>query len=89
MNDTDFVITNANGYFKVENVGGIDYPFCDAQDPSIAATWTLEEVELPEGIIGVNNDNAVKGIYDVTGRKIENITKPGIYIVNGKKIMVK
>ena len=30
-----------------------------------------------------------KAIYDLTGRKIETITKGGIYIVNGKKVMVK
>ena len=90
VNETDFIMTNANGYFKVENVNGIEYPFCDAKDAAIAATWTLEEYELPEGITSVDAaDDAVKGIYDITGRKIENITKPGIYIVNGKKIMVK
>ena len=27
--------------------------------------------------------------YDEQGRKIEEITKPGIYIVNGKKMLVK
>lgn len=34
-------------------------------------------------------DNAVKVIYDLTGRRVENITKSGIYIVNGKKVLVK
>ena len=39
-----------SGYFKVENVGGTIYPFCDAAS-SAAATWTIEEVasiEEPE-----------------------------------------
>jgi hypothetical protein len=31
----------------------------------------------------------VKTIYDLTGRRVENITAPGIYIVNGKKVLVK
>lgn len=31
--------------------------------------------------------NAV--IYDITGRRIDTITKAGIYIVNGKKVLVK
>ena len=37
--------------------------------------------------IGCDNKNVV--IYDLTGRKIENTTKPGIYIVGGKKVLVK
>jgi hypothetical protein len=28
-------------------------------------------------------------IYDLTGRRIEKITAPGIYIVNKKKVIVK
>ncbi len=31
----------------------------------------------------------VKAIYDLTGRRVETITAPGIYIVNGKKVLVK
>ena len=28
-------------------------------------------------------------IYDLTGRRVENIANAGIYIVNGKKVIVK
>ena len=37
--------------------------------------------------IGCDNKNVV--IYDLTGRKIENTTKPGIYIVGDRKVLVK
>ena len=37
----------------------------------------------------VVENNAVEGIYDIQGRKIEQITAPGLYIVNGKKVIVK
>jgi hypothetical protein len=45
----------------------------------------------------VNDTNGIEGvdaegeqtIYDLTGRKIETITKGGIYIINGKKVVVK
>ena len=48
------------------------------------------EVTVADGISEVNGENGnVKTIYDLTGRKIENITTPGIYIVNGKKVLVK
>ena len=47
------------------------------------------------GTTGVENiesavNNAANGkIYDITGRAIKAITAPGIYIVNGKKVVVK
>ena len=37
--------------------------------------------------IGCDNKNVV--IYDLTGRKIEQISQGGIYIVGGKKVLVK
>ena len=41
------------------------------------------------GIANVAQDGAVEGIYDIHGRKLEQITAPGLYIVNGKKVLVK
>ena len=42
------------------------------------------------GIDEVKGENEeAKGIHDLTGRRIEAITHPGIYIINGKKVFVK
>ena len=42
------------------------------------------------GIENVKGENGkVKTIFDLTGRRVENITAPGIYIVGGKKVLVK
>ncbi len=44
------------------------------------------------GTTGVENvvvENEVKAIYDLTGRRVNEITEAGIYIVNGKKVLVK
>ncbi|MBR5511555.1 MAG: M60 family metallopeptidase [Bacteroidaceae bacterium] len=41
------------------------------------------------GIGGILFDEADAVIYDARGRKVKNITSPGIYIVNGKKVYVK
>ena len=48
----------------------------------------LEEDGAATAIEGVETE-VENTIYDLTGRKIETITKGGIYIVNGKKVLVK
>ena len=45
-----------------------------------AGTTAVEDVVV---------ENEVKVIYDLTGRRVEAITAAGIYIVNGKKVLVK
>ena len=50
-------------------------------------TWTVVAGE--SSIDDIVIENGVKVIYDITGRRVENITKAGIYIVNGKKVLVK
>ena len=35
------------------------------------------------------NGSVVEGIFDLQGRKLNEITQPGIYIVNGKKVIIK
>ncbi len=35
------------------------------------------------------NDKENETIYDLTGRRIERVTRPGVYIVNGKKKVIK
>ncbi|MBO5679921.1 MAG: hypothetical protein J6S11_08185 [Bacteroidaceae bacterium] len=51
---------------------------------------TLTKKAVEDGIenIAVNN-KTVEGIFDLMGRKHNTITTPGIYIVNGKKVVVK
>lgn len=56
--------------------------------------WKIEKICTEEGnLTGVDevlgDKEQPEGIYDLRGRRIENITAPGIYIVNGKKVLVK
>lgn len=41
------------------------------------------------GIEGVSAVKGEKVIFDLAGRKLNDMSAPGIYIVNGKKVMVK
>ena len=57
---------------------------------SEVASYSFRFGEGTTGISEVKGENGnVKAIYDLTGRRVENISAPGIYIVNGKKVLVK
>ena len=72
--DTHF-LNNANkAYLVVEGANAPMFSFNRGE-----GTTSIEDVELI-------NDNVV--IYDITGRRVEKMEK-GIYIVNGKKVLVK
>ena len=78
LDDTAF-LNNANkAYLELpENAEGVaSYSF---RFDGIGTT-AIENVEV---------ENEVKVIYDLTGRRVETITAPGIYVVNGKKVLVK
>ena len=51
-------------------------------------TTGISEVKGEPTVDASQNGN-VKAIYDLTGRKVETISAPGIYIVNGVKVLVK
>ena len=54
-----------------------------------AASYSFRFQGGTTGVENVEVENEVKAIYDLTGRKVEAISAPGIYIVNGKKVLVK
>ena len=55
-----------------------------------AASYSFRFGEGTTGIDEMTEQRAEsKEIYDLTGRRVEAITAPGIYIVNGKKVLVK
>ena len=56
--------------------------------PRYEYVFTFDGSSITTGIDNVEGENGVNVIYDLTGRKIENITKAGIYIINGKKVLV-
>ena len=54
-----------------------------------AASYSFRFEDGTTAIENVEVENAVKAIYDLTGRRVEAITAPGIYIVNGVKRVVR
>ena len=61
----------------------------DAQGANVSAF----SFRYGEGVTGIDEvkgeDGNVKAIYDLQGRKLNDITQPGVYVVNGKKVVVK
>ena len=81
------LVNNPDNYKKqVKVTGSIEKYFQSAG----LKTPTAYEFTGVTGIEDVKGENGkVKTIFDLTGRRIETITAPGIYIVDGKKVLVK
>lgn len=76
----DYALVFQNGTFTTCPVATIP---ADAVLPTLYGT----QATGIENVIGENGE--VKAIYDLTGRRIDAITQRGIYIVGGKKVLVK
>lgn len=86
------VALSNGGTFMAPNSSGST--FYTGNLPHFMGSWTsamaIEEYvpAVPEGIEAVTGNDTTEGIYDLMGRKVSNPQK-GIYIVNGKKVLVK
>ena len=77
-----------NGYVLVYLNG--EFAMADAAAVPAEAVYPTFYGVHATGIENVVTDGeAIESIYDLTGRRVEKITKSGIYIVNGKKVLVK
>ena len=74
-----YTITLAKAQFNELEMMGWKAP---AEDIVLTVT-----ISVPDGIQNINVD-ADAVIYDIHGRRVEKMTK-GLYIVNGRKVMVK
>ena len=77
--------------YMVLKTDGSDYDGATApfwNDGYSSALLIEEYVAGETAIEEVKNEVVVEGIYDLSGRRVENPVK-GVYIVNGKKVLVK
>ena len=81
---------NENGSISIANFFLKNYNWDTAATSAAAFYKNVTATKCPTGIENIVVENAVvEGIYDMQGRKIDAITTPGLYIVNGKKVLVK
>lgn len=59
------------------------------QAVSLSRRFSLNFIDGATGIEEVEQEIANGIIYDLRGRAVQNMSAPGIYIVNGKKVLVK
>ncbi|MBO7230569.1 MAG: glycoside hydrolase family 95 protein [Bacteroidaceae bacterium] len=84
MNEAKILVNGNDVTVEIDENGIATIP-CSKND--------VVEIEFAEGTLGINSisSEAVSNgrIYDLQGRCIKEITKPGIYIVNGEKKFIK
>jgi hypothetical protein len=52
--------------------------------------YSLDGSLIVDAINGISLDaSTAKTIYNVAGQRVQNLNKAGLYIVNGKKVVVK
>ena len=78
-----------NGTSWVNNAYKAYLPVSALPAGANAAYYSFRFGEGTTAIENVEVENEVKAIFDLTGRRVEAITAPGIYIVGGKKVLVK
>ncbi|MBR5592734.1 MAG: chitobiase/beta-hexosaminidase C-terminal domain-containing protein [Bacteroidaceae bacterium] len=89
------VVDGEVGLYKADMAGGVwlnnaNKAYLPASVANGAASYSFRFGEGTTGIDEMKEQRAEsKEIYDLTGRKVESITERGIYIVGGKKVLVK
>ncbi len=86
--------TGLGFYWGADNAGafsvkaGTAYLAVPTSDANNAKGFTFDG-----GTTGINevttNDSKVKNIYNLNGQRVENMSHAGLYIVNGKKVVIR
>ena len=86
--DGGFIALAAGGEIAPDNIASTGN-----EEITVTIDKSAKSISVTSGAVsGIDNikDNTLRNaIYDLTGRRVETITVPGIYIVNGKKYIRK
>ena len=82
--DANCQLSNEGGYVKCD----ANKCYLKIEDNASPASSFSFRYEGTTGIEEVETEE-VKAIYDLQGRKLTEVTKPGFYIVDGEKVLVK
>ncbi len=88
---TDVVFGKAeltNGSF-LNNANKAYLPATSVAGASLSANLRFDFDGITTAIEEVETEAAETVIYDLTGRRVNEITKAGVYVVNGRKVLVK
>ena len=87
------VTVNEDGSLSIDDFT-VSYTFygagvvkCLASMSQVSITKKGVETAIEDEV--VESKEVVEGIFDLLGRKLDAITAPGLYIVNGKKVVIK
>lgn len=84
--DGGFIAISAN-----EEIAPNDIAATSNEEITVTIDKSAKSISVTSGAVsGIDNikDNTQRNaIYDLTGRRVETITAPGIYIANGKKLI--
>jgi hypothetical protein len=94
MNGTEeypiILTANEDGTISFEDFFLATYNWDTAALSPAVFCQEVTATKCPTGIEEVKGENGeVKAIFDMQGRKVDAITAPGLYIVDGKKLLVK
>ena len=94
VTDTEFVLFN-NEFVKATGIIAAGHCFLSLDEPH-ANTRGFSIDTSGNGTTGINSASLhdsrevmTNQWYDLQGRKIQKPTKAGLYIVNGKKVVIK
>ena len=88
------IVDGVVGLYEAKMAGGVwlnnaNKAYLPATAANGAASYSFRFGEGTTGVENVEVENEVKAIFDLAGRRVEEITAPGLYIVGGKKTLVK
>ena len=66
-----------------------DKAYLEINESSGAPLLSIEFGGGTTGIFGISGISEQDEIYDMQGRKVEHVSKKGLYIINGKKVVIK